>query len=708
MHTAHTSQISAVRLYRGGATVTRTLTLTVPLPEDIQVTGLPLSLLDNSVRVRMTEAEGGEVVVSGVRLGVYIQPQGDAPLAPEAAALQETQDQIIRLRSILAQLNQEIEALLRIEAPPRARGEDGRPPPPSPMAARVALERFTDQTIRARLSERADTRAELEALLAVAADQHDRLRRSKTANNIRPDEVSHTAVARLHTSGTPTRVVLAVDYFIPGARWAPTYQLMIDRREATATLKMRTLVAQRSGEDWDNVAVTFSTAAPMDDLRMPKLSAIRIGKTQPSPQHRGYRPPPAGTSALYGDFDRELNKARAALPEEMVLARIDAAPRALDLTVISPTASAPPSASTMEAEDEEEATRFFASSAPSALAGPGPLGGAPNEGAVQPPPPSPKAMASRSARRRSAKRAPMGGAAMKKLATPPPVQAKPRFADLRLPDANTSQRGKLTHMTAEDRIAQALQDAAAKAQFSIADQIRSARRDAKAAEQLVPQLRAGRFDYAYSAENPLDVPADGGIHAVPVLEWSSPCEMSYVVTPRVEPQVYRQVELINPSPAPLLPGPVEVYLDGQYAVTANLPLVGVRGKLSLGLGVEQAIRCARNCRFEERRSGEKVVAMTELLHDIEITLVNTLARPARCEVRERIPQPAADAEVVVEEASISPTWSVYSQKERGKTIVGGRRWNVSLPADQETVLTARYIVKIYANNELTGGNRREA
>ena len=152
-------------------------------------------------------------------------PQGegerDAPLAPEAAALKETQDQIARLRSILAQLNQELEALLHIEAPPRARGEDGRPPPPSPMAARVALECFTDQAISTRLSERADASAQLEALLAVAADQHDRLRRSKTANHIRPDEVSHTAIARLHTAGTPTRVVLAVDYFVPGARWSP-------------------------------------------------------------------------------------------------------------------------------------------------------------------------------------------------------------------------------------------------------------------------------------------------------------------------------------------------------------------------------------------------------------------------------------------------------------------------------------------------------
>jgi hypothetical protein len=451
----------------------------------------------------------------------------------------------------------------------------------------------------------------------------------------------------------------------------------------------------------------------MDDLRMPKLSAIRIGKAQPPPQSRGYRPSPAGSSALYADLDRELKKARAALPRGRSLARIDAEPRALDLTVPLPPASLPSTATIIAAEDEEESTDYFAGSDPTAaglgMAGPGPIAGsAPRARAPKAAPPPPKGMASRPARRRAAKRAQMKPAAMKEGDRAAPVPATPRFADLQLPSASTSQRGTLTHVTAQDRIAQALQAAGASAQFNITDQIRSARRDAMAAAQLVPKLRAGRFDYAYSAENPLDIPADGGIHAVPVLEWSAPCEMSYVVTPRVEPQVYRQVELTNPSPAPLLTGPVEVYLDGQYAVTANLPLVGVRGTLSLGLGVEQAIRCARNCRFEERRSGEKVVAMTELLHDIEITLVNTLARPARCEIRERIPQPAEDAEVVVEETNVSPAWSVYNQKERGRNILGGRRWQVSLAAGKETVLRARYIVKIYANNELTGGNRREA
>jgi hypothetical protein len=143
-------------------------------------------------------------------------------------------------------------------------------------------------------------------------------------------------------------------------------------------------------------------------------------------------------------------------------------------------------------------------------------------------------------------------------------------------------------------------------------------------------------------------------------------------------------------------------------LSTTLPAVAPRGEFKLGLGVEQAIRCARNTRFREARSGTKIVATTELWHDITIDLVNNLDREILCEVRERIPQPAEGAEVVVEEGAISPAWEPYAQEERNSPLEGGRRWRLSVPAHGASKLSAQYVVKLYANNELNGGNRREA
>ncbi len=164
----------------------------------------------------------------------------------------------------------------------------------------------------------------------------------------------------------------------------------------------------------------------------------------------------------------------------------------------------------------------------------------------------------------------------------------------------------------------------------------------------------------------------------------------------------------NPLPAPLVAGPAEIYVGGEYVLSTTLPSVAPSGDFKLGLGVEQAIRCARNTRYREERSGTKIVATTELWHDITIDLVNNLDREIVCEVRERIPQPAEDAEVVVEEGAITPAWEPYTQEERSSPLEGGRRWRLAVPANTTRKLSAQYVVKLYANNELNGGNRREA
>ncbi|HEY4219861.1 MAG TPA: DUF4139 domain-containing protein, partial [Myxococcota bacterium] len=219
---------------------------------------------------------------------------------------------------------------------------------------------------------------------------------------------------------------------------------------------------------------------------------------------------------------------------------------------------------------------------------------------------------------------------------------------------------------------------------------------------------SSHFDFAYEADGVVEVVGDGSFHSVSLGDRASEARMRYIAVPREEPNVYRVAMLANPVPAPLLPGPAEVYVGGEYVLTTRLPTVPSRGELKLGLGVEQSIKIARNTKYSELRSGEKVVAMSELVHELDIDIVNHLERDIDIEVRERVPLPAPGAEVVVEEQKVDPPWQPYDQEERGQVIEGGRRWEVKVARGATHKLTARYVVKIYANNEVVGGNRREA
>jgi uncharacterized protein (TIGR02231 family) len=195
---------------------------------------------------------------------------------------------------------------------------------------------------------------------------------------------------------------------------------------------------------------------------------------------------------------------------------------------------------------------------------------------------------------------------------------------------------------------------------------------------------------------------------VPVGTRTATSEVLYVTVPREDPAVYRQAEVKNPISSPLLPGPVEVSVGGEYVLTTAMPLVAPGADFKLSLGVEQGLKVARNTKYSEQRSGDKVVATNELIHELDFEVVNNLERPAKCEVRERLPQPAPEAEVVVEEGPVKPQWVPYLQEERGRIVEGGRRWLFTVKPGATQKLSAQYRVKLYANNELVGGNRREA
>jgi len=172
---------------------------------------------------------------------------------------------------------------------------------------------------------------------------------------------------------------------------------------------------------------------------------------------------------------------------------------------------------------------------------------------------------------------------------------------------------------------------------------------------------AGSFDYAYSADGPVDVPSDAQFHSVALMSNSTDVDVRYIIVPREDTNVFRIAQLRNPLQAPLLAGPADVYVDGEYILSTNIGTVPPKGQMELGLGVEQAIKVARNTTYQEVRSGETLVAFNELLHRIQIDIANRLPREAQIEVRERLPIPDANAKVEVQIAQVSPNWKKYEQ-----------------------------------------------
>lgn len=748
------SRVEAVTVYRAGALVRRVAHVEAGaggFPPAMQLVDLPLSLEDGSVRVRMEPAaddrdadaaDAAQTVpeASDVRVVLDVpDPEGAAaPVEPEAVRAARVEEQ--RLADELAQVERMLARVEALAMPARPQGERGKPPPGSPVDARLELLGFRTARARALRERRWALREELRHARERRADLEERERRASSARQAREHELRKSAVVRLRP-GSARAVRVVLEYLVPGARWAPSYAIRFDRTLQRAELAVRAVVCQRTGEDWRGVRLLLSTAHAQRWTELPELRSVRLGRAQ-RPARTGWRPPPADTATLYADYERAFAGALEPSPPRGEPAR----PRP---QTIPPPASPPrprpaPGAYagrvSEPADDDDTRPSFDEGSTEPARPGSSvPVPIFPEEQTERARPPSPPLGASmsmaepemarggpaRRSRPRATTRTELMAAGGPPGAPPaPPAAAEPAaelraapellaYGSLRMPPPADSRRGALMRADHGEMYMAVL----ARLQVHVAvDVLAVIAHATERARQVVRQPLPPRhvaprdedgFDYAYRAEAPADIPSDGTFHTLALSQHDAPARPRYVVVPREARDVFRLVEIESPLDAPLLPGPADIYIGEDFLVTTDVRSTPPRGKLSLGLGVEQGIKVSRNTGFSEKTSGLMRGSLA-LRHDIRIAVANRLDRPALVEVRERTPVPAVadDSDVEIAIVDVSPGWEDYEQADA--PIRGGHRWQLEVAPGAEATLAACYEVRISAKHELVGGNRREA
>ncbi len=307
------STISAVTVHRRGAIVTRTADLAPEggrYPDHVALVGLPLSLEDGSIQVEVVAEGGGAPPIAGdLRITISVPAEDPRLPPPDDAELDAAELAHAKARRLVDDLARAIGRVEAISVVPRGQPEEGHPPAPSPTDARLELLAFRRARASALHEQLLAARARLHETEERLATLRERKRVASSARNVAKWEVRKAAIVRLATvDDVAPRVQLRVRYFVPGARWLPSYAIRLDRSLRAGTLELRALIGQATGEDWRGVALTLSTATPQAWTELPELRALRIGRAQPEPRKTGWRPPPVGVEALYADYDRDLRR----------------------------------------------------------------------------------------------------------------------------------------------------------------------------------------------------------------------------------------------------------------------------------------------------------------------------------------------------------------------------------------------------------------
>ena len=688
------ARLEQVTVYASGARVRRVATILAPLPSRVRIVGLPVSVIDDTLRVEV----GGPALATGVRVGV------DAPAAEIAAAEEPPELAAARRRMAhadaavdhLGAALETISAASVIEADP---SED----PPAAFGAVLAARRSL-------IAVHGQRELALREQLAVARREADDARRALDAAIDRDRRRGSMRPAKLHelrkyvelelVATAASEIVIHLEYQVMAARWAPSYVARIDGDHVR--FELRALVAQDAGEDWTSVPLQLSTAEPSRFSLLPELAPQKIGRRQQEPVRPGFRAPPVGADALYADYDRELRPRRAIPGDGPVGGTTPVAPPPPPQAA-GPVRQSAPDTFASENWDEESSRgkeafttppsgfAMRAMSAPAPQASPMKQGRA-GGGAV--------AFGHDQLRRlQVTSRAestvePDGGAALETL---------PRldYGSLIMAPRSSMARGML-QQAPQDRHASAIASGLATAASRLS------------LLPLPPGCHAEwvhTYDYAFATDGAVDVRADGAWHSISVTIRPGTAKLRHVAVPREQADVFRVAELTNPFGGPLLPGPIDVYDRGRFLVTSTLDFTPPGALVEVGLGVDASVKIARNTEFREETTG-MLRGGLRLLHAITIDVENLSTKAIDLEVRERIPVTRdGDDDVEVILGKVEPAWERWTPDPgapRDLRLRGGHRWKLAVPATSKRTLRAAYEVKIAGKHELIGGNRRES
>ncbi|MCX5744984.1 MAG: DUF4139 domain-containing protein, partial [Proteobacteria bacterium] len=623
------SRIDHVMLYARGARVRRVATLARPLPREVRIVGLPIAAIDDTVRVELS----GGGLVRAVRTTL------DLPAtAPAAEVTPELAD--ARRRAALARTTQEriAHAVELAEAAPIALADPTDEPPAAwtdVIAARRAL-----------LVARGQRELALREQLAVAARERDladealriaeaRAAAASTAHATKLHELRKVIELELELDDAAAdgvgEVELRIEYQVASARWAPAYVARLDGE--TVTVELRAVVAQASGEDWNGAALALSTAEPARFAALPELHAQRIGRRQDAPVRSGFKAPPTGARALYGDYERAFpsrpspaptSRAPAPPPPPLELLEDGIADEVWDdeesnakEAFHTPVGGSPPIQSLYQQDArggggrqmsgrEELARRRAPTGAPM----PSMPSMAPMASAMA----APMRNASDLKAKKQSLEAPEEAAGGMVAGMAGEVMSTPRldYGNLRMASPSSTERGALVAAARGDVRAQAIA-------AEVATCIR------RIAELALPSGCAASwdhtYDYAYVAEGRVDVTSDGAWTSLAIAAKPGTAKLRHVAVPREQPDAFRVAAIANPFGGPLLPGPIDIYDRGQFLVTSTVEFTPPGGTVEVGLGVDPLVKIARNTEFREEAAGMLRGAL-KLVHAFVIDVEN--------------------------------------------------------------------------------------
>jgi len=609
------SPVSSVTVYADRAHVTRLAKVTASGGASgtrIELPTLPQGVDPTSIRVELEPSRGDDVAVQRVELAYVDASEAKLPTQEAEKLLSELEsldDQLATLRAEQTAYAAQLRLLGRLLPSANGLGQGSAPglAPPAKLnpSGWGAVLSWTAQ-LHEKVSEKSRELTEKQRVLQLKR-QTLLEKGQKLGGLLRRGGYRVTATL----SGTGT-AQLALSYQVSGARWRPAYDIQLLPSQNKVELSLAGLVSQETGEDWNDAKLTLSTAVPATATQLPKLLTWKLGERErfiPMPQpQREYVPPSPGVPQLAPVIEAD--------PSELLQRRFVAK---LGLHQHFPTGSTRYKVSA----DKNQLQQQMAGDIPSPEQtedssvevdrdgvpdGKEEISALATKTPSPPPPPPPPSYGY-----------PSGGIPAAPMAAPamPTVQQE----SLARVSSRRSQVSVTSTGSAGGRVAEVIG-------FGLAPP--PGYRPPPQSTALLASASGG-YDMVFPALALDTVKSGQGTRRVALLSRSFPVDVSRKIMPALAPEAFLVADIRNQSAEPLPGGQAALFVGADPAGVAQLKLMAPGEVVSLPLGLDRAIRPARNVQVSTIEKGvfskdeiSEYIVTTEIVNPYRVALATRI------------------------------------------------------------------------------------
>lgn len=108
----------------------------------------------------------------------------------------------------------------------------------------------------------------------------------------------------------PQKGMIKLSYMVPYARWQPVYKAELDTNTKQVKLTRMAMIAQKTGEDWNNINLTLSTSSPQSIVRQQSPEVWWVDYYEPQPVRPLYAPAPMAEVAMMDSSAKMVSKGK--------------------------------------------------------------------------------------------------------------------------------------------------------------------------------------------------------------------------------------------------------------------------------------------------------------------------------------------------------------------------------------------------------------